>query len=51
MRYRIALMAAVLGFLLVWPSFGDDSERLVAVDHYVPVRSTVPAIAGQTAQI
>ena len=29
----------------------DDSERLLTVDHYVRVTSTVPAIAGQAAQI
>jgi pimeloyl-ACP methyl ester carboxylesterase len=29
----------------------DDSERLLTIDHYVRVRSTVPAIAGQPAQI
>jgi pimeloyl-ACP methyl ester carboxylesterase len=30
---------------------GDDSARLLTIDHFVKVRSTVPAIAGQTAQI
>ncbi len=30
---------------------GDDGARLVSVDHYVPVRSTAPAIAGQDALI
>ena len=29
---------------------GDDSERLLTIDHYVRVKSTVPAIAGQTAR-
>src|SRR5687767_13604140 len=29
----------------------DDSERLLTIDHFVRVRSTVPAIAGQTAQL
>jgi pimeloyl-ACP methyl ester carboxylesterase len=32
-------------------SYGDDGERLLTLDHYVRVRSAVPAIAGQTAQI
>ena len=32
-------------------SSADDSARLLRVDHYVRVHSTVPAIAGQTAQI
>ena len=30
---------------------GDDSERLLTIDHYVRVKSTVPAIAGQPSQI
>src|SRR5512132_581708 len=29
----------------------DDSDRLLAIDHYVGVASTVPAIAGQRAQL
>src|SRR3989442_4011883 len=29
----------------------DDGGRLLTIDHFVKVRSTVPAIAGQTAQI
>ncbi len=29
----------------------DDSERLLSVDHFVRVRSTVPAIAGQEVPI
>src|SRR5262245_35796773 len=29
----------------------DDGERLLTLDHYVKVQSTVPAIAGQAAQI
>jgi len=31
--------------------FADDGGRLLRVDHYVQVRSTVPAIAGQLTQI
>jgi pimeloyl-ACP methyl ester carboxylesterase len=30
---------------------GDDGQRLLSIDHYVGVQSTVPAIAGQPAQI
>ena len=30
---------------------GDDSEQLLTITHYVGVRSTVPAIAGQPAQV
>lgn len=29
----------------------DDGQKLLRVDHYVPVKSTVPAIAGQTTEI
>jgi pimeloyl-ACP methyl ester carboxylesterase len=36
---------------LVQLVFGDDSARLVRVDHYVRVHSTVPAIAGQLSAI
>jgi pimeloyl-ACP methyl ester carboxylesterase len=32
-------------------SFADDSSRLLRVDHYVRVHSTVPAIDGQTSAI
>jgi pimeloyl-ACP methyl ester carboxylesterase len=38
-------------FLIALPSFGDDGQRLLSLDHYVRVRSTVPAISGQTTQI
>jgi len=31
--------------------FSDDGSRLLRVDHYVQVRSTVPAIAGRSAQL
>lgn len=31
--------------------YADDSSRLLRVDHYVRVHSTVPAIAGQTSAI
>ena len=33
------------------PSSADDSGRLLRLDHYVGVRSTVPAIAGQMTEI
>lgn len=32
-------------------AFSDDGSRLLSVDHYVRVKSTAPAIAGQDAQI
>src|SRR5262245_12940803 len=31
--------------------WADDSDRLLTIDHYVRVTSTVPAIAGQPAQL
>jgi pimeloyl-ACP methyl ester carboxylesterase len=49
------LLAALAG---VWigvstpnPAFADGGERLLRTDRFVPVRSTVPAIAGRTARI
>jgi len=39
----VALRAAAL--------IGDDSARLLTIDHFVRVKSTVPAIAGQQAQL
>jgi pimeloyl-ACP methyl ester carboxylesterase len=30
---------------------GDDGEAILSLDHYVPVKSTVPAMDGETAQI
>src|SRR5881397_1236560 len=48
---RFAFALTVLVPLLVAVTHGDDSERLLTIDHYVKVRSTVPAIAGQPAQI
>ena len=29
----------------------QDSERLLTIDHYVTVRSSIPAIAGQNTRI
>jgi pimeloyl-ACP methyl ester carboxylesterase len=45
------VVLSILGLASVQPSLADDSELLLRVDHYVRVRSTVPAIAGQTTQI
>jgi pimeloyl-ACP methyl ester carboxylesterase len=41
------LVATFLGVTLS----ADDSDRLLTIDHYVRVTSTVPAIAGQPAQL
>jgi pimeloyl-ACP methyl ester carboxylesterase len=37
--------------LFLLPCFGGDPEKLLRVDHYVRVKSTVPSISGQTTQI
>jgi pimeloyl-ACP methyl ester carboxylesterase len=47
-------MRAALSILFLFVSiqaFADDGERLLRVDHFVPVHSTVPAITGQTTEI
>ena len=41
----------VLAVFLLPAALADDSGQLLRVDHYVRVKSTVPAIAGQTTQI
>jgi pimeloyl-ACP methyl ester carboxylesterase len=52
----IRLFLTGLAMLLVagaasGPAAADDGERLLTIDHYVRTKSTVPAIAGQPAQI
>jgi pimeloyl-ACP methyl ester carboxylesterase len=56
MRSLSSLRSLALGLsLLVAGSIGpvsaDDGEQLLTIDHYVPVRSTVPAINGQPTQV
>lgn len=51
MGHRLGYLAAVLALLIAQPLFGDDSDRLVVIDHYVRAHSAVPAIAGQTTAI
>ena len=41
------LAAGILALSVASLSFGEDSARLLTIDHYVRVHSTVPAIAGQ----
>jgi pimeloyl-ACP methyl ester carboxylesterase len=48
MKTKLLLIAI---FLLAPMTFAEDSEQLLSVDHYVRVKSTVPSIAGQMAQI
>ena len=45
------LAAGILALSVASLSFGDDSARLLTIDHYVRVHSTVPAIAGQDVPI
>ena len=49
MRMSIAAVCIVVGSLTLLR--GDDGDRLLTIDHYVRVKSTVPAIAGQPAQL
>src|SRR3569832_1591504 len=54
MRHAItgALSTAIAAPLLAGASLrADDAERLLTIDHFVRVKSTVPAIAGQPAQL
>ena len=43
--------AVLLGLSLTSIGFADDGGRLLRLDHYVQVHSTVPAIAGQLTEI
>src|SRR5579862_8213743 len=43
--------ALLLTPILAATGFGDDGGRLLRLDHYVQVHSTVPAIAGQLTEI
>ena len=43
-RGRTAVMLVTLAFVFAPARRGDDAERILTVDHFVPVRSTVPAI-------
>src|SRR5262245_25160079 len=48
------ILSLVIGSLLTCAqqlAWADDGDRLLRVDHYVNVKSTVPAIAGQTTAI
>jgi pimeloyl-ACP methyl ester carboxylesterase len=47
----IVCFLAVLVPLSVATMRADDSDKLLSVDHYVRVKSTVPAIAGEAAQL
>src|SRR6266478_9994545 len=57
MRYSVALRVLLIAIFiclntsLTLPTVADDGEHLLTVNHYVSVRSTVPFLAGQIAQI
>jgi pimeloyl-ACP methyl ester carboxylesterase len=55
-RHTFALAAAtfagaLLGLAIAAPASAEDFDQLTRLDHYVGVRSTVPAIAGQVTPI
>src|SRR6267378_3918862 len=50
-RLVLAGVLATLGASLSGPAIADDGERLLTVDHYVAVKSMVPSIKDQPAQI
>jgi pimeloyl-ACP methyl ester carboxylesterase len=50
MRFTL-ISLALSGCLFIQRSFADDGNRLLTVDHYVRVHSTVPAINGQITAI
>ena len=51
MRKPVRSVAAAAALILAQAAFGESAQQLVRVDHYVRVRSSVPAIEGQTTQI
>ncbi len=56
MRSLDAFRSLALGLSLlvtgsICPAAADDGEQLLSIDHYVPVRSIVPAISGQQTQV
>ena len=51
MRLALWRSAIILGLCIAPAGFGDDGSRLLRIDHYVQVRSSVPAISEQSTQI
>src|SRR5262249_17209807 len=51
MRYRILIGLLFSVGLLAGSPLRDDGEQLLTVDHFVRVKSTVPAVAGQFTEI
>jgi len=50
-RVRSLSLLLALPLAAIQPALADDGQRLLRLDHYVGVRSTVPAIAGQITAI
>jgi pimeloyl-ACP methyl ester carboxylesterase len=50
---RLAAAGCTAALICALPllSLADDSDRLLTIDHYVRVTSTVPSMAGQPAQL
>jgi pimeloyl-ACP methyl ester carboxylesterase len=48
---RLTLVVAAGILALTASTSADDGEKLLTIDHYVRVKSTVPVINGQTSQI
>ncbi len=51
MHRKVSLFCALALLVAVSVVSGDDGARLISLDHYVRVRSTAPAQAGQEAQL
>ena len=51
MRFALWCTAGFLGLSLATAGFSDDGSRLLRIDHYVQVRSLVPAISEQSTEI
>src|SRR4051812_39168607 len=51
MRNSVLLLCTLALLLTGCATIGGDASQLVRADHYVPVKSTAPAVAGQTTLI
>src|SRR5262245_28477482 len=51
MHLMLRTLGALVLLLAAAPGFGQERAALLSVDHFVPVKSTAPAMTGQTAQI
>src|SRR6266576_2645515 len=50
-RALLTIILMCVTSLLTQSTLADDGDHVVTVDHYVPVRSIVPSMAGQISQI